>query len=82
MLVLTRYVGQEIRIGDDIVVTVLQVKGQQVQIGVTAPIVIPVHRQEIYERIEREGREIARQRKARKLAAATPPKTGKDDPTP
>ncbi len=51
MLILTRRIGETIRIDDDIEVTVLGVKGNQVRIGVTAPDTVEVHRQEIYERI-------------------------------
>lgn len=50
-MILTRRVGETIRIGDDIEVVVLGVKGNQVRIGVTAPRDTEVHRQEIYERI-------------------------------
>lgn len=53
MLILTRYVGQKIIIGDDIEVTVLGVKGNQVSAGVTAPKEVSVHREEIYKRIKR-----------------------------
>lgn len=57
MLVLTRRVGETITIGEEITVTVLGVKGNQVRIGVNAPKTIPVHREEIYERIRREERD-------------------------
>ncbi len=54
MLILTRRVGETLMVGDDVTITVLGVKGNQVRIGVNAPKEVSVHREEIYQRIQRE----------------------------
>jgi carbon storage regulator len=54
MLILTRRVGETVMIGNDVTVTILGVKGNQVRVGINAPKNVAVHREEIYERIKRE----------------------------
>src|SRR5690348_3952773 len=54
MLILTRRVGETVMIGDEVTITVLGVKGNQVRVGINAPKSVAVHREEIYERIQRE----------------------------
>lgn len=54
MLILTRRVGETLMVGDEVTITVLGVKGNQVRIGVNAPKEVAVHREEIYQRIQRE----------------------------
>lgn len=55
MLILTRRVGETLVIGDDVNVTVLGVRGNQVRLGVNAPKEVAVHREEIYQRIQKEA---------------------------
>ena len=57
MLILTRRVGETVVIGDDVTVTVLGVKGNQVRLGVNAPREVAVHREEIFDRIKRQSAE-------------------------
>ncbi len=54
MLILTRRVGESLMIGDDVSITILGVKGNQVRVGVNAPRDVSVHREEIYQRIQKE----------------------------
>ncbi|WP_444938559.1 carbon storage regulator CsrA [Microbulbifer sp. JMSA002] len=55
MLILKRRTGENLRIGANVSITVLEVKGNQVKVGILAPKSLPVHREEIYRRIKREG---------------------------
>lgn len=63
MLVLTRRIGETLNIGDDVQVTIMGICGSQVRIGITAPKDVPVHREEIRERIEQERQALAVRRK-------------------
>lgn len=72
MLILTRRVGETIVIGDDVIITVLGIKGNQVRIGINAPKDVSVHREEIYQRIQNEKKEAP-------AAAASAPVLKKDD---
>lgn len=54
MLVLSRKIDESIKIGNDVEVTIVDILGNKVRLGITAPKVIPVHRKEIYEAIQRE----------------------------
>lgn len=60
MLILTRKLGEGIRIGDDTVIKVVEIRGGQVRLGITAPRVVPVHREEVYQMI-RQQNELAAQ---------------------
>ncbi len=60
MLVLSRHRDESIIIGTDIVVTVVDIRGDKVRLGIAAPIETPVHRQEVFEAIQRENREFQR----------------------
>jgi carbon storage regulator len=59
MLVLSRHRDESIMIGDDVVITVVDIRGDKVRLGIEAPNDIPVHRQEVYEAIKRENRKAS-----------------------
>ena len=59
MLVLSRHRDESIMIGDNVVVTIVDIRGDKVRLGIEAPTEIPVHRQEVYEAIQRENRKAA-----------------------
>ncbi|HHO75142.1 MAG TPA: carbon storage regulator [Deltaproteobacteria bacterium] len=59
MLILTRKVGEAVSIGDDIQISVVEIKGSQVKLGIQAPKSIEVHREEIYQKIQEENRRAA-----------------------
>lgn len=62
MLILTRRIGESLKINDDITVTILDVRGSQTSVGITAPDKIPVHREEVYNRIiedaKKQGKDV------------------------
>lgn len=60
MLVLSRHRDESIMIGDDVVVTIVDIRGDKVRLGIDAPKSIPVHRQEVYEAIKRENEQASR----------------------
>jgi carbon storage regulator len=74
MLILTRRSGETIMIGDNVTITVLGVKGNQVRVGINAPKSIAVHREEIYERIQRERN--GRHEPSRSSDSPNPPQHG------
>ncbi|MBN2297237.1 MAG: carbon storage regulator CsrA [Deltaproteobacteria bacterium] len=59
MLILTRKVGEAVSIGDDIQISVVEIKGTQVKLGIQAPKSVEVHREEIYQKIQEENRRAA-----------------------
>ena len=75
MLVLSRQRDESIIIGDNIVITVVDIRGDKVRLGIQAPTEIPVHRQEVYEAIQRENR------KAAPMQPATTTPKGSEDGT-
>jgi carbon storage regulator len=73
MLVLSRQRDESIMIGDNIVVTIVDIRGDKVRLGITAPTEIPVHRQEIYEAIQRENRRASGVQPKDTRTLGTPP---------
>jgi carbon storage regulator len=76
MLVLSRHRDESIMIGDDVVVTIVDIRGDKVRLGIDAPQAIPVHRQEVYEAIKRENQKSAEMSvaDAREVKSADPSK--------
>ncbi len=60
MLVLSRHRDESIMIGDDVMITIVDIRGDKVRLGIDAPAEIPVHRQEVYEAIKRENNKASR----------------------
>jgi carbon storage regulator len=82
MLVLTRKLGENIRIGDSVKITVLEVRSGQVKLGIEAPPEIKVHREEIYARIQEENRRAQRWKPGEEGEAGQPRKGNTPDKGP
>jgi carbon storage regulator len=78
MLVLSRQRDESIMIGDNVVVTIVDIRGDKVRLGIEAPGEIPVHRQEVYEAIQREKRD----RQTGEAASEDTEKSGRTESTP
>lgn len=70
MLILTRRISESVKIGDDVTVTIVELKGRQVRLGVSAPKRIAVHREEVYERVRRQGEASLRSKEADQAVVA------------
>ncbi len=73
MLVLSRSRDESIVIGENVVVTIVDIRGDKVRLGIEAPGEVPVHRQEIYQAIQREHRKAAQQRAETPVSGAAEP---------
>jgi carbon storage regulator len=82
MLVLSRQRDETIMIGDDIEITIVDIRGDKVRLGITAPSSIPVHRKEVYDAIKRENREASSQLAPDDLSRANEKLRGTDRPKP
>jgi len=76
MLVLSRQRDETIMIGDDVEITVVDIRGDKVRLGITAPSHVPVHRKEVYEAIKRENRAATRMKPEDLPPEVPPPKDG------
>lgn len=81
MLVLSRHRDESIMIGDDVVVTIVDIRGDKVRLGINAPQDVPVHRQEVYEAIQRENRRAAQVQPTETRSLAKPRTNGPVNPT-
>lgn len=72
MLVLSRHRDESIMIGDDVVVTIVDIRGDKVRLGINAPQDVPVHRQEVYEAIQRENRRASTMQPSETRSLAKP----------
>jgi carbon storage regulator len=81
MLLLTRKLGENIRIGDDVKITIVEVKGNHVKLGIDAPASVKVHREEIYERIQQENRRNQAQAASGSAATGSGPPDPPDSKT-
>jgi carbon storage regulator len=79
MLVLSRHRDESIMIGDDVVVTIVDIRGDKVRLGINAPQDVPVHRQEVYEAIQRENRRAAQIQPSETRSLAKPRPAPKND---
>jgi carbon storage regulator len=80
MLVLSRQRDESIIIGDNIVVTIVDIRGDKVRLGIQAPTEMPVHRREVFEAIQRENLQASRMEPKQRLPSTPPPPTGTELP--